>query len=46
MVFRDGILLLAQPGLLPATAIDDLVTKVRALDMNKVRQEVTQARVA
>ncbi len=44
MVFRDGILLFAQPGLLPAAALDELVTKVRALDMNEVRREVSQAK--
>lgn len=46
MVFRDGILLFAQRGLLPAAALDELVTKVRALDMNEVRQKVSQAKVA
>jgi thioredoxin 1 len=44
MVFRDGILLFAQPGLLPAAALDELVTKVRALDMNDVRQKASQAK--
>ncbi len=38
MVFRDGILLFAQPGLLPGAALDELVAKVRALDMNEIRQ--------
>jgi len=46
MVFRDGVLLLAQPGLVPAAALDDLVAKVRALDMNEVHQKVAQAKVA
>ena len=46
MVFRDGILLFAQPGLLPAAALDELATKVRALDMDEVRQKVSQAKVA
>ncbi len=46
MVFRDGVLLFAQPGLLPAAAVDELVTKVRALDMDEVRKKVTQAKVA
>lgn len=45
MVFRDGILLLRQPGLLPAAALDELVNKVRALDMNVIRREV-EAEVA
>lgn len=46
MVFRDGILLFAQSGLLPAAALDELATKVRALDMNAVRRKVAQAKVA
>ena len=46
MVFRDGILLFAQPGVLPAAALEELATKVRALDMNEIRQKVTQSKVA
>ena len=46
MVFRDGILLFAQPGLLPAAALDELVTKVRALDMGEIRRNLTRAKVA
>lgn len=46
MVFRDGVLVFARPGLLPAAALDELATKVRALDMDEVRRRVTQARVA
>ena len=46
MVFRDGILVFAQPGLLPPAALDELVAKVSALDMNEVRSKLSQARVA
>lgn len=46
MIFRDGILLFAQPGLLPAAALDELVTKIRALDMNDLRRKLAQAKVA
>ena len=46
MVFRDGILLFAQPGMLPAAALDELAATVRALDMNEIRRKVTQAKVA
>jgi thioredoxin 1 len=38
MVLRDGILLAAQPGMLPASAIDAIITKVKALDMDEVRK--------
>jgi thioredoxin 1 len=44
MVFRDGILLFAQPGMLPERALEDLITRVRALDMDEVRRKVAEAR--
>jgi len=37
MVFRDQILLFAEPGMLPAPALEELITKVKALDMDEVR---------
>lgn len=44
MAFRDGILVFSQPGALPAKAVEELITKVRALDMNDVRAKVAEAR--
>lgn len=46
MVFRDGILLFSQPGMLPASALDELAEKARSLDMNEVREKIAQAKVA
>jgi thioredoxin 1 len=43
MAFRDGILVFAQPGALPATALDQVIDAVRGLDMDEVRQQVAQA---
>ena len=40
MAFRDGILLFSQPGALPAAALDELVTKIKELDMDAVRAEI------
>lgn len=40
MVFRDGILLLAQPGMMTAKALDEVVAKTRALNMIDVRRRV------
>jgi thioredoxin 1 len=40
MVFRDQIVLYAQPGALPAPALEGLIAKVEALDMDEVRQKV------
>lgn len=37
MAFRDGILVYAQPGALPAAALDQLIAAVRDLDMDEVR---------
>jgi thioredoxin 1 len=36
MVLRDGVLLAAQPGAVPGPALDELIDKVRALDMAEV----------
>lgn len=46
MIFRDNILLFAQPGMLPAAALDELVAKAKALDMDEVRQKVAAAESA
>lgn len=43
MVFREQILLFNQAGALPRQALDDLIGKVKALDMDEVRREVTKA---
>jgi thioredoxin 1 len=40
MVFRDGILLFAQPGAVPAASLENLVQQVKALDMDEVRKEI------
>src|SRR5690349_3424479 len=40
MVFRDGILVFSQPGALPPSAFDQLITAVRELDMDDVRRQV------
>lgn len=40
MAFRDGVLLFAQPGALPAPALEDLITKIKELDMDEVRAQI------
>jgi thioredoxin 1 len=40
MIMRDQVLLFSQPGALPAAALEDLITQVKALDMVKVRAEI------
>ena len=41
MAFREGVLVFAQPGALPPASLEDLVTQVKALDMDEVRQQIT-----
>jgi hypothetical protein len=40
MVFRSQIILFAQPGALPASALAQIVEKTRALDMAEVRRQI------
>ena len=40
MIFRDKIALYAQPGALPAPALEDLISQVKALDMDDVRRQI------
>ncbi|MBW2734834.1 MAG: thioredoxin [Deltaproteobacteria bacterium] len=42
-VFREKILLFLQPGALPKSALDELVTQVRGLDMDEVRKKEKDA---
>lgn len=38
MAFREGILVYRQSGALPASAVEELITKLRALDMDEIRK--------
>jgi thioredoxin reductase (NADPH) len=40
MAFRDGILVYSQPGAMPAPAFEELITKVKDLDMDRVRASI------
>lgn len=44
MAFRDGILVYRQPGAMPAAALEDLITRIEALDMAEVRAKAAAAR--
>jgi len=46
MVFREKVLLYAQPGMLPAEALEDLIGQVKALDMAKVHAEIATQQAA
>ena len=43
MIFRDKVLLFAQAGALPQSALEELLKKVRDLDMEMVRAEIAKA---
>jgi thioredoxin 1 len=43
VVFRDGVPLLAQAGLVPEAALNDLVAQAKALDMEDVRRQIAEA---
>ena len=45
MAFREGILVFAQPGALPAAALAEVIAAVRALDMDEVRAHVAARNV-
>jgi thioredoxin 1 len=42
MAFRDNVLLYAQPGALPESALEDLIGQIKALDMDEVRKEIAE----
>lgn len=42
MAFRDGVLLYAQPGAIPATGLEELISMVRAVDMDEVRAQLAE----
>ncbi len=42
MLFRDGILLFRESGALPPAALEELVTKAKALDMAAVKKEIEE----
>jgi thioredoxin 1 len=40
MAFRDGIIVFAQPGALPAAGLQQVIDGVRGLDMDDVRRQI------
>jgi thioredoxin len=42
MIFRDKVLLFAQPGALPQEALEEVLKKARELDMEMVRAEIAK----
>jgi|tagenome__1003787_1003787.scaffolds.fasta_scaffold17259412_1 thioredoxin reductase (NADPH) len=46
MAFRDGVLVYSQAGALPAAALEDLISRVKALDMAEVRAKIAARKAA
>ena len=42
MAFREGVLVFAQAGALPAPALEELITAVKGLDMEDVHRQVAE----
>ena len=42
MLFREMVVLFQEPGALPASALDELITQARALDMAQIHKEIAE----
>ncbi len=42
MIFREQIVIFAQPGMLPASALEEIIGKAQELDMDNVRAEIAK----
>lgn len=42
MIFRDQIAIFSQAGMLPESALEEVIGKTRELDMDRVRKEVAE----
>ncbi|MGV0714719.1 thioredoxin [Mycolicibacterium sp. XJ662] len=46
MAFRDGVLVYSQPGAMHPAALEDLITRVKGLDMQDVRAKIAARKAA
>jgi len=42
MIFRQKVIIFSQPGMMPASGLEDVITKAKELDMDQVRKEVEE----
>ncbi len=42
MLFREEIVVFMQPGALPASGLDSVLTQAKALDMDQVRRDIAE----
>jgi len=43
MIFREQVIIFAQPGALPGAALDQLIEQARGLDMAEVHKQIAEA---
>jgi thioredoxin 1 len=46
MIIRDKVILFAQPGAIPESALEDLIAKAREVDMDEVRASIAGEQAA
>lgn len=46
MVFKGGVLIFSQPGALPASALDDLISQVNDIPIEKIKEEAAAQQAA
>ena len=42
MIFREGLILFAQPGMLPEKNLIELIQRAKEVDMEQIRQEIAK----
>ena len=42
MIFREQVLLFSQPGALPESSLNEIIGKVKELDMDEVRKQIAE----
>jgi thioredoxin len=45
-IFKEQVMVFAQPGALPASSLDQLIEQVKQLDMDKVRADIAKQQTA
>lgn len=46
MAFREGVLVYSQAGAMPPAALEDLIVKIKSLDMDRVRAAIAERKAA
>lgn len=46
MIFRENVIIFSQPGSMPASALDEVLSQARELDMSAVHKEIAEEQAA